>query len=870
MDISPFGKTIAIILVVVLVFLFPLPYIAKAVNETIDDLVNTYIADFSDTARKQGAITKEMYEKLIHELDNTGELYDIDMEVSHPVSGIETAKMELGDKIPNDDIVNASYKNNTVSDDELYKENVNENEIQTFVKDNETVPYKTFSTAITVNSVHTHNADCYAGHRHSEACNQFSPRVRAEEGIRYDGRRYNGVIVSCPDCGGDLLTFSRYTNDPGYTDCIIYSSRLAGSEYRMNYSYGDPTPYHEANVRFTALYNTVMSYSVINPGSNPIQYRGILPATAYTPELMFGLTMPYCLYCHKSASQSCGKTQDEILICNQVVTSITATNPTQTVRTIEEFISTANATYLDNHTGVVNCSNNLNINAEGEQTVTLTYSGLVGNAKTSGTRTCTVNTTIEGFIQLTEILIDPLDQDVTRYHNPNFTVTAKYNDNSSRQVLGFSVSNYNSSLLGPQTVTLTYKESNITATATAYVVVKNLTSTCPICNTVYYLDDNDVDQGCPNCSSTVIAITASPDNVVLHQGDPLNITVEAIYANGSRSDVTDWTSNYDPTQVGIQEVTVTYQTFSAVIIVDVRYGLKTCSKCSFVYKLNEDGADPGCPVCKTTVVSIKATPEELTIEKHQSLPITVTATYNDGHTDIINDWSSNLIADTAGIYEIMILYQNIIDIIKVTILEDGQIECPYCGLKYLFNDSPKGCPSCSVTLTGIEASLRSGGTKVPFKSILNLQITKIFKDEHREWTYTGWTVSGYNPDRLGNQAITVHYEGFQDRLEIEVVDDLPEVTCPNGHTYYLNADGSDPGCPYCNSTEGKAEALFFFDTSYTNMIIDAIYTNGIYQLQRGDYLNITIKPRNVSILTKLLHLFIGSVKKEYTFGGEVS
>jgi DNA-directed RNA polymerase subunit RPC12/RpoP len=226
--------------------------------------------------------------------------------------------------------------------------------------------------------------------------------------------------------------------------------------------------------------------------------------------------------------------------------------------------------------------------------------------------------------------------------------------------------------------------------------------------------------------------------------------------------------------------------------------------------------------------------------------------------------------DTAGIYEVMILYQNVMDIITVTVMEDGQIECPYCGIKYLFNDSPKGCPSCYVTMTGIEGSLRSGGSKVPYMSKLNLQITKIFKDEHRELTYTDWTVSDYNPGQLGNQTITAHYNGFSDQLDIELVDDLPEETCPNGHTYYLYADGSDPGCPYCSGTVDKEESLFYFDTTYTSFILDAIYTNGEFPLKKGDYLKISIRPNNVSILSKLLNIFVGNIKKEYTFGGEVS
>jgi hypothetical protein len=68
----------------------------------------------------------------------------------------------------------------------------------------------------------------------------------------------------------------------------------------------------------------------------------------------------------------------------------------------------------------------------------------------------------------------------------------------------------------------------------------------------------------------------------------------------------------------------------------------------------------------------------------------------------------------------------------------------------------------------------------------------------------------------------------------------------------------------------KEESLFYFDTTYTGFIIDAIYTNGEYRLEKGDYLKITIIPRNVSILSKLLNMITGFLKREYTFGGEVS
>ncbi len=879
MDLSPFGKTIAIVLVVVLVFLYPLPYIAKAVNKTVDDLVNINVTEFTDAARQQGTITKENYEDMIRELDCTGELYDIEIEVSHPVSGVEIKEVKLGDDMPDLKAAITSYIHKDLvgddSNEDQHEGHNHEDKIRSF-------------------AVHTHTEACFAGHRHItdtntiDSCYAVIGGPGAHEHMENNTAQYKYSTYTTMQEDGWTRLYIIYINCPKCNSPIGYVYHTVGPN-----SAGFQAQFHTMN---NSGYKWYHSYNVYSPGIKAAQfnsiYNGILAGesndsiTKKMRLLCDGNFVPniLCINCASNFTTgsalhvwrnvgdvvlTCNQTEGTIL-CDKVVTSITPTNPTQIVDKGANIITTANATYLDSHTAIINCSSNFNPYQIGAQTVTLTYNGLVDNVRTTGTKTCTVYVTVKDPFKLSSLTVSPASQEIFRYQSPSLTVTANYDNGTSKQVTGYSISNYNSSTLGTQTITITYSESGITKTATANVIVKNLTRVCPICSTGYYLDNNDKDPGCPYCKSTIVSISASPDNIVLNKGKPLNITAEATYRNGSRSIVTGWTSNYDPSQVGIWDVTISYQSFTANIRVEVRNQLKTCSICSLEYELNDDGTDPGCPSCKKTVVSIDATPKVLTINKHQAMPITVKATFKDGHTEVVNDWASNLMADTAGIYEVMILYQNVMDIIRVTVIEDGQIECLYCGLKYLFNDSPKGCPSCYVTLTGIEASLRGGGTKVPYKSKLNLQITKIFKDEHRELTYTGWTVSDYNPGQLGNQTITAHYSGFSDQLEIEVVDELPEVTCPNGHTYYLNIDSSDPGCPYCIRTEDKKESLFYFDTTYTGFIIDTIYTNGEYPLEKGDYLKVTIKSRNVSILSKLLNKFAGSLKRQYTFGGEVS
>jgi hypothetical protein len=116
------------------------------------------------------------------------------------------------------------------------------------------------------------------------------------------------------------------------------------------------------------------------------------------------------------------------------------------------------------------------------------------------------------------------------------------------------------------------------------------------------------------------------------------------------------------------------------------------------------------------------------------------------------------------------------------------------------------------------------------------------------------------------------YKGFSTALTIEVVRNRAITTCPKGHEYYLNNDGSDPGCPICAQETEQAEAVFYFETTYTGDIMDALYEDGIYHMERGDFLTVTITVRTTSVRTKIINLFKNKddIKKPgYTYGGRL-
>lgn len=873
------GRIIIIMLSVILIIIVPLKYIAQTQGETADSLVSTLTTEFTDTARYQGYITTDMYHKYLESINQTGELYDVQMEVDHPITGKEAAEKTVGDEMP-------EFTTEAVS--------------QKSMASKELPQYYA--------APHTHMDACYVGHRHTDSCYGYCGKRDGQVTVgihlptSYDDWHTHGgyqwvVRVQCAKCNCLLFQFNLLdvTNstegnpddlDSFWCNGTYYYINSSGqatmnwlSVYGTGYNRKDAPPGFDFDKTMNAIKKLT---NTLAPYENP--YGVTIPASVWCEVPYFAEGIPSvpwiyqgCPNCSYPPTKQlvCTKTQDETTICNQVVTAVTATNPTQSVYKGDNIISTATSTMLDGTNKTVSCTvSGYDSSKLGTQTVTLTYTGLVDTARKSGTKTCTVNVTVKSRIALTGITVVPSSQMVQRYSEPSFKVTATYSDGTSKQVTGYTVSGYNSALLGPQTATINYTEDSITKKADVFVMVTNLAITCPVCGTIYELDENDTDNGCPTCAGTIVSISASPEEITVSKGSDLNVTVTATFQNGSIGLINGWTSDFDSTVVGIGDVKIVYQGYVTFVTVNIIDNM-ICGICGLEYALNDDGTDAGCLNCKKEVVSISASPKDITVEKNSDLNITVIATYKDRHTEEVTDWSTNFVADTTGTFEVAIFYKKVVDKIYVTVQADGLITCPYCGQAYEFSDSPEGCPVCSETITGIEAQLRNGGTQVMCRSNLTLQIALIYKDTHRALTNTGWTITGYLPNTLGEQIITVYYGEFNTTLAIDVVENFSQITCPVcGALYYLNEDGTDPDCPYCLGETDKDNAVFYFEATYTNEILHLLYAEGIYYLQEGDYLTVIVTAAGKSARLKLENIFLDSESQEkrkqsYIFGGEV-
>lgn len=870
---NTFARAIALILTILMVAILPLRYMSINQTAVNDNIIDKETKEFADEIMTQGYLSLDMYNGFLDQLSVTDQMYDIDLIHSKPKQSYEVAASNYQDE-DNDINIDIAKENENIKQlSFISSEDEDQNNFIALSNHKNTGFKQAARSEIEENSIfsfatHTHNNDCYVGHRHTEACNRFSPKAVITEKHYDAGNSSIEIDLRCPTCGGD---FGRYINfSEGHVSIYTYSAVY-------DYYYSDQfqrDAYLSAVSKFNQLYSAVLAYC---PPLNGYHYSGywhyytsgVLPSTAYTNEIVFNGVPSYCNFCYASAYNSCGQVQDETPICNQVVTSITATNSVQTVKKGETIITIATATYLDGHTGIVNCTSNFNTNLVGSQSVTLTYSGKVGNAKTTGTLTCIVSATVKDTAIPKTLTVTPSSYTVYNGSEPSYIVEVTYEDGTKKVIVaGYTKTGFTTGA-GSKEVSFSYSENSKTVTSTIIILVKRNVKIC-INGHTYELDDFDSDLGCSICNETINSIIVSPDTLTVTKGSDLKITVTARYMDNHTVIVpSGWTSNFDNTQSGEQLITITYNGKTAIITVIVE-DKTICPICGITY-IN-DGFTLGCPVCSKKVVSIMATPITQTIPIGEDMAIEVEALYQDGHKAIVTGWTSNFNPFKIGSQDINITYETASTTINVIVDSGTDITCPICGTTYSLITNPDGCPVCSVKIDHIEARLRSEGTKVQLGSELNLYIIMVFKDSHKEKAFSDWEVEGFSSDILGEQTLTIKYRGFETTLIIEVIDTLKKVTCPNGHVYYLNEDGSDPGCPYCNIDEISGISSIYLECIYTVDIIEILYSDGTYTLEKGDFFTVEVHKKTASVYDRIKNFWNmeHAEFKKFTYGGMVN
>lgn len=85
-----FGTAVSFILLAVMLFLVPTLYLSIRQDSITQNVVNYETADFINSVKSSGNITKRTYEDFLRNLDRTGNLYTIEIEHQHKVMNPET------------------------------------------------------------------------------------------------------------------------------------------------------------------------------------------------------------------------------------------------------------------------------------------------------------------------------------------------------------------------------------------------------------------------------------------------------------------------------------------------------------------------------------------------------------------------------------------------------------------------------------------------------------------------------------------------------------------------------------------------------------------------------------------------------------
>ncbi len=364
------------------------------------------------------------------------------------------------------------------------------------------------------------------------------------------------------------------------------------------------------------------------------------------------------------------------------------------------------------------------------------------------------------------------------------------------------VSGYNPNKLGTQTVTITYGGQSTTYDVTVSDYVADITLVAPTKITYNYGESLDFTGG----------------------------TVQKVMASGATetAEALDSTmvSGYNASTVGTQPITVTYagktKTFNVTVSDKVlSTTLEGTPKTSYNYGEKLDLSGLTIKVTKTSgSTTISMTDSKVTVEGFDSSKVgtqTVTVKY-DGNvvgtpiTVEVKDFVKGIVltAPTKASYE----YGEALDLTggKVQeVMASGSATTPVA-----LNDSSVTLGTYDPTKTGIQTiNVTYKGFTDKFAitvvdSINSIAIKQMPKQNYKygekldltnatiEISHTSGTkeikaidnsmVTGYNPNKLGTQTLTVDYNGIKTQYDVNVVDFVKdiEITSPTKLIYNLN------------------------------------------------------------------------------------
>lgn len=513
------GRIITCLLVVILIFIFPLQYISQLISESIDAMVDERTRQLSNKIRQEGYLDVGMYDEYMAYLHASGERYYIDIQDIRPVKG------ECLNSYPN------SY---------------------------ERVSYKNLKTQIP----HNHNDDSYT-----------------------ENNRLTDISVMPNE-----QTIQRYA----WPSLTVMSHYDDGTSLILNPSQYIITGFDPSK---TGLQKVTIAYTE----------KEITKSTSV--DIRVGLLQRTCPRCQESYDLSNDDTDPGCPYCRNLIVGIELSNNYLELTQGDNLSIDVIGIYNDGSKKLISeWTSNYDSLRLGLQIVTIEYEGYTADISVWVNELmidCPICHTEYPKSevncpyckdQIVKLTVSEKKLTVIQHEPISLTVIAHFADGSSRQIDDWNI-DISSAIPGKFIARVTYKgvseliELNVLSIDTVE---------CPICNRIYEMSTNI--KGCPVCSERLVGIEAyhtSGSNLV-QLGSRPDIGLVLIYLDEHRELALEGYSieNYNPYELGVQEVRIVYKEFIATIEVEVVDMLDTIT-CPYghVYYKDEGEIESGCPFC---------------------------------------------------------------------------------------------------------------------------------------------------------------------------------------------------------------------------------------------------------------------------------
>lgn len=399
----------------------------------------------------------------------------------------------------------------------------------------------------------------------------------------------------------------------------------------------------------------------------------------------------------------------------------------------------------------------------------------------------------------------------------------------------------------------------------------------------YELDLASRGSNCQVCSETLSGFDIDIVEDVIEKGEDIRAFLTLVYLDGHTKVIEEgYSYDLDSSVLGTRQVTFHYEGIEGRESVTV-IEFYECGSCGNQYSYgasdpSEGGESEGltekplCTTCSNKILEIRVDSDFHKVSLGKNLEIEVTATYPNGRSEKIEEWTSSFNPNKPGLQHVMICYENVITSIKVFVESEDQEACSNCNTAYS-NIEYSQCPACSKVIIGIESTLKEGSV-IKLGSDVNLSVVYLYYDGSMEIAKEGYEIVEYDPYKLGKQNILIRLGKFEINQLVEVVEHINTNVCNEGHYYFkkptdFESNDFESACPFCENSEIETELTnTYTDIKYTDEILEEINSKGIYRFNEGDYFTAKVYVSNNGFFSNLMESFLLSkTQNKYSYGG---